>query len=77
MSFLGEVRLDEKFGPFTAFRETFGFIPNLLYAQTLLPRVIEAQIKLEELCVCRMESDFPSTEGTNPSKRLQLIDRTL
>ena len=47
MSFLGEVRLDEKFGPFAAFRQTFGFIPNLLHAQTLLPRVIEAQAKLE------------------------------
>lgn len=47
MSFLGEVRLEEKFGPFAAFQEALGFVPNLLYAQTLLPRVIEAQAKLE------------------------------
>jgi RNA polymerase sigma-70 factor (ECF subfamily) len=47
MSFLREVRLEEKFGPFAAFQEALGFIPNLLYAQTLLPRLIEAQAKLE------------------------------
>ena len=47
MSFLSEVRLDDKFGPFVAFQEALGFIPNLLRAQTLLPRVIEAQAKLE------------------------------
>ena len=47
MSFLGEVRMAEKFGPFAAFHEAIGFIPNLLRAQTLLPRIIEAQAKLE------------------------------
>ncbi len=47
MSFLSEVQLDEKFGPFVAFQEALGFVPNLLHAQTLLPRVIEAQTKLE------------------------------
>ena len=47
MSFLGEVHLDDKFGPFVAFQEALGFVPNLLRAQTLLPRVIEAQAKLE------------------------------
>jgi uncharacterized peroxidase-related enzyme len=47
MSFLSEVRLPNKFGPFAAFQEALGFIPNLLHAQTLLPRVIEAQAKLE------------------------------
>src|SRR5712664_151769 len=46
MSFLRTVQLDDKFGPFVAFQETFGFVPNLLHAQTLLPRVIEAQTKL-------------------------------
>ena len=51
MSFLGEVRMDEEFSPFAAFQETLGFIPNLLRAQTLLPRVIEAQAKLES-AVC-------------------------
>jgi RNA polymerase sigma-70 factor, ECF subfamily len=47
MSFLKEVRLEDKFGPFLAFQAAFGFIPNLLRAQTLLPRVIEAQAMLE------------------------------
>ena len=47
MSFLKEVRLEDKFEPFVAFQEAFGFIPNLLHAQTLLPRVIEAQAHLE------------------------------
>lgn len=43
MSFLREVQLDDNFGPFVAFRENFGFIPNIFRAQTLLPRVIEVQ----------------------------------
>ncbi|MGB8438184.1 MAG: peroxidase-related enzyme [Candidatus Acidiferrales bacterium] len=47
MSFLSEVRLEERFGPFAAFQGALGFIPNLLRAQTLLPRLIEAQAKLE------------------------------
>src|SRR5258708_22524784 len=46
MSFLSEVHLDDQFGPFVAFQEARGFVPNLLRAQTLLPRVIEAQTKL-------------------------------
>ena len=47
MSFLGEIRLGQKFGPFAAFQGALGFVPNLLHAQSLLPRVIEAQAKLE------------------------------
>src|SRR5271168_2665300 len=47
MSFLREVQLDGKFGPFGVFEENVGFIPNLLRAQTCLPRVIEAQAILE------------------------------
>jgi RNA polymerase sigma-70 factor, ECF subfamily len=47
MSFLSEVRLEDKFGPFVAFRESLGFIPSLLHAQTLLPRFIEAEAMLE------------------------------
>src|SRR5258708_3214154 len=46
MSFMSEVHLDDQFGPFVAFQEARGFVPNLLRAQTLLPRVIEAQTKL-------------------------------
>ncbi len=47
MSFLSEVQLDGRFGPFVAFQGALGFVPNLLYAQSLLPRVIEAQVMLE------------------------------
>ena len=47
MSFLNEAWLGDKFGPFVTFQEGFGFVPNLLHAQTLLPRGIEAQAKLE------------------------------
>ncbi len=47
MSFLRAVQLDDKFGPFVAFQEALGFVPNLLHAQALLPRVIEAQAMLE------------------------------
>ena len=47
MSFLSEVQLKDKFGPFVAFQEALGFVPKLLHAQSLLPRVIEAQSTLE------------------------------
>ena len=47
MSYLSEIRMEDKFGPFVAFQDAFGFIPNLFRAQTLLPRVIEAQAILE------------------------------
>ena len=46
MSFLRAVRLDDKFDPFFEFQETLGFVPKLFYAQTLLPRVIEAQARI-------------------------------
>ena len=46
MSFLRAVQLYDKFGPFVEFQETLGFVPNLFYAQTLLPRVIEAQARI-------------------------------
>ncbi len=47
MSFLSEVQLEDKFGPFVAFQGAHGFVPNLVQAQTLLPRLIEAQAMLE------------------------------
>jgi RNA polymerase sigma-70 factor (ECF subfamily) len=48
MSFLREVQLDKEFGPSVVFREALGFLPNLIRAQSLLPRFIEAQAKLED-----------------------------
>jgi RNA polymerase sigma-70 factor, ECF subfamily len=47
MSFLSEVQLEDGFAPFVTFRESVGFVPNLVKAQTLLPRVMEAQAMLE------------------------------
>lgn len=46
MSFLPEQALDEAFGPFGFLRERFGFVPNLFRAQTLLPRVMEAEVRI-------------------------------
>jgi uncharacterized peroxidase-related enzyme len=46
MGYLGEAQFDPSFSPFAAFREHFGFVPRLFRAQTLLPRVIEAEAAL-------------------------------
>lgn len=46
VSFLREVQIDEGSGPFARYRESFGFVPNLVRAQTLLPRLIEANENL-------------------------------
>ena len=58
MSFGGEARLEQEYDPFVVFREAFGFIPNLLRAQTALPRVIAAHAKLEE-AVCLRDGAIP------------------
>jgi uncharacterized peroxidase-related enzyme len=47
MSYLREAPLDEtNFPPFAQFKDIYGFIPNLLRAQTLRPDIIEAQMAL-------------------------------
>jgi RNA polymerase sigma-70 factor (ECF subfamily) len=46
MSFFPEVQMADSFPPFAAFRESFGLVPNLFRAQTLLPRVIEAEAQI-------------------------------
>jgi len=43
MGYLREEEIDPSFPPFSAFQEGFGFVPRLFRAQTLLPRVIEAE----------------------------------
>jgi RNA polymerase sigma-70 factor (ECF subfamily) len=48
MGFLPEVELGETFWPFAFFRANFGFVPNLFRAQTLLPRVIEAEARMAD-----------------------------
>jgi uncharacterized peroxidase-related enzyme len=42
------VELGETFAPFAFLRKNLGFIPNLFRAQTLLPRVIEAEARIAE-----------------------------
>jgi RNA polymerase sigma-70 factor (ECF subfamily) len=51
MSFFREVQLDDGFGPFVALKERYGFIPNLVRAQTLAPRLIESYEKLESIAL--------------------------
>jgi len=46
MSYFGEVALGSSFPPFATFQEQFGFVPKLFRAQTLLPRVIQAESAL-------------------------------
>jgi uncharacterized peroxidase-related enzyme len=47
MAYLPEVSLDETdFPPFRLVKERFGFLPNVLRAQTLRPDILEAQIDL-------------------------------
>jgi RNA polymerase sigma-70 factor (ECF subfamily) len=46
MSYFGEVALGSSFQPFATFQEQFGFVPKLFRAQTLLPRVIQAESAL-------------------------------
>ncbi len=46
MGFFREVEQPAAFQPFVALRETLGFVPNLFRAQTLLPRVIEAEARV-------------------------------
>ena len=46
MSYFGEVDLGSSFPPFDAAQESFGFVPKLFRAQTLLPRLIEAEARL-------------------------------
>jgi hypothetical protein len=43
MSYLREVDLGATFPPFVSFQKLFGFVPNLIRAQTLLPRILEAE----------------------------------
>jgi RNA polymerase sigma-70 factor (ECF subfamily) len=43
MAYLREGVVASDWGPFLAFRDSFGFVPNLFRAQTLLPRAIEAE----------------------------------
>jgi RNA polymerase sigma-70 factor (ECF subfamily) len=43
MSYFREVNVSGTFPPFNTFQAFFGFVPNVFWAQTLLPRVIAAE----------------------------------
>lgn len=47
MSFFREVDLGGDLGIFAMYREKLGYVPRTIQAQTLMPRLIEAQAKLE------------------------------
>src|SRR5262245_33440945 len=46
MAFVREVELGASFAPVLACRDYFGYVPAVYRAQSLLPRVIEAEIAL-------------------------------
>ncbi|HEY3124602.1 MAG TPA: peroxidase-related enzyme, partial [Thermoanaerobaculia bacterium] len=46
MSYFSQVDLGGTFEPFLRLREGLGFVPNLFRAQSLLPRVIEAEARI-------------------------------
>ena len=56
MSYLRETELGADFAPFASFREHFGFVPNLFHAQTLLPRVIEAEAGIAASVLLKQEA---------------------
>ena len=53
MSFLGNAGREQQFDPFVVFREGFAFVPNLVQAQSALPRAMTAHAKLEEAVAFR------------------------
>jgi RNA polymerase sigma-70 factor (ECF subfamily) len=46
MSLIPQQALPESFPPYEAFRQSFGFVPAIFRAQSLLPRVIEAEAQI-------------------------------
>lgn len=63
MSFLTEVPLEHQSGPLEVFQKGFGFVPNLVRAQSLLPRLIEAHavkergIRLRDAALSRVQKE--------------------
>ena len=64
MSYFDEVDLDSSFQPIQSVQNLFGFVPNLFRAQSLLPRVIEAEaelalaVLLKERALSRSQKEF-------------------
>jgi RNA polymerase sigma-70 factor (ECF subfamily) len=46
MSLIPQAALPDSFPPYEAFRQDFGFVPAIFRAQSLLPRVIEAEAQI-------------------------------
>ncbi len=46
MAYFGGVDLGGSFKPFAQLREHFGFVPNVFASQTLLPKILEAEVAL-------------------------------
>ena len=46
MSLIPQAALPDSFPPYEAFRQHFGFVPGVFRAQSLLPRVIEAEAQI-------------------------------
>ena len=64
MSYFREVDLGTSFSPFAVFREQLGFVPNLFRAQSLAPRLIEAEaglldaILFKDLALPRVQKEY-------------------
>jgi len=64
MGYLGELELGSSFPQFVTFEEAFGFVPQIFRAQTLLPRVIEAEaallttILLKEQALSQIQKEY-------------------
>ena len=56
MSFFREVDLGDDFGPYAIYREKLGFVPRIVRAQSLMPRLIEGQAKLEKAVLFEQQS---------------------
>jgi len=64
MGYLREVELGSSFPPLATFLEEFGFVPHIFQAQTILPRVIEAEaallatILLKEQALSQIQKEY-------------------
>src|SRR5215469_6282688 len=59
MSLLTEVPLEDQFGPLAVFQKGLGFVPNVIRAQSSLPRLIEAQA-LKERAIALQDAALSS-----------------
>ena len=64
LSYFTEVEVGEGFEPFAFLRDTFGLVPNIFRAQTLLPRLIEAQLPIVPSGSSEGRRSFSTAKGT-------------